>query len=621
MSENKTRGLSRRGFLKSTAAVSLGTAATAAGITPAGVPTAAAEELPPTPPHGAELRGMDLVVQSPTTEGRFGFMFKSQPPHPAGDTLLGNLGATMEEKPIIGKPLTDPLTGEPVMKDGVQVIANKDHNDSLGENPNPALTSGFTFVGQFVDHDITFNTTPLSEQQSDPLATTNFRTPRYDRDAIYGQGPNANPQFYDPADRDKFLLVPTTYDMIRTDTLKTSQVLYDVPRVGVNDPAGRPEGKAIIADPRNDQTLIVLQIHVALQMFHNKLVDLMRKNGIPRSAVFESARRLARWHYQWMVTHEFLPAVVGQTMSDSVYKEVSTGAPKITIKYYKPTNPAGRSFIPVEFSVAAYRFGHSITRPRYTVQDYVTSTGATVAVSSVPLFEAQPTDNNLNGSRPLPPRLKIQWSKFFNDPLAQKRTDGSVPRTARPVRQFDATMATPLFTLPVSVQPDTNSPSLLSQRNLLRGRKMGLPSGQQVARLMGVTPLTNAQLWQNHRIEVKIPIPTTDSGTKPYANVVEILREFDVENQDLKALFADPGWNGEAPLWFYILKEAEIVGAGRTLGPVGGRIVAEVLVGLLQKDPNSYLYLDPKWKPTTPIAPAKGQFTMADLLKYVGVWS
>jgi Animal haem peroxidase/TAT (twin-arginine translocation) pathway signal sequence len=608
MSENRARDFSRRHFLKGTAAgavaVSLGTATSAAWMAPA-----AAEELPPTPPHGAELRGMDLVVKSPTTEGRFGFMFKSQPPHPATDTLLGNLGQTMEEKPVIGKPLTDPLTGQPVMKDGVQVIANKDHNDALGENPNPALTSGFTFVGQFVDHDITFDHTPLSEQQSDPDATTNFRTPRYDLDAIYGRGPNLDTQFYDPADRDKFLLVPTTYDMIRTDTLKTSQVLYDVPRVGANDPDGRTEGKAIIADPRNDQTLIVLQIHVAMQMFHNKLVDVMRQNGIPRSAVFESARRLARWHYQWMVTHEFLPAIVGQTMADSVYKEVSTGAPKITIKYYKPTNPAGRSFIPVEFAVAAYRFGHSMTRPRYTVQDYVTQAGATVAVSSVPLFEAQPNDNNLNGSRPLPPRMKIQWSKFFNKP--------GDPRTARPVRQFDATMATPLFTLPTTALPDSNPLSLLSSRNLLRGKKMGLPSGQQVARLMGVTPLTNAQLWKNHRIEVKIPIPTSGIG----ANVVEIIREFDVDNQDLKALFADPGWNGEAPLWFYILKEAEIVGKGRTLGPVGGRIVAEVLVGLLQKDPNSYLYLNPSWKPAAPVTPVRGRFTMADLLTFVGVWS
>ena len=111
---------------------------------------------------------------------------------------------------------------------------------------------------------------------------------------------------------------------------------------------------------------------------------------------------------------------------------------------------------------------------------------------------------------------------------------------------------------------------------------------------MGVTPLTPTQLWQNHRIKVEIPI---------VGNVVKVLQEYDEQNQSLKDLFADSGWNGEAPLWFYILKEAEIVGKGREMGPVGGRIIAEVLVGLLQKDPNSYLYLQPTWKPTTPIAP------------------
>ena len=84
--------------------------------------------------------------------------------------------------------------------------AAKDENDAFNENPNPLLTSGFTFVGQFVDHDITFDTTPLDLQQSDPDATKNFRTPRYDLDAIYGRGPSADPQFYDPDDRDKFLI-------------------------------------------------------------------------------------------------------------------------------------------------------------------------------------------------------------------------------------------------------------------------------------------------------------------------------------------------------------------------------------------------------------------------------
>ena len=130
---------------------------------------------------------------------------------------------------------------------------------------------------------------------------------------------------------------------------------------------------------------------------------------------------------------------------------------------------------------------------------------------------------------------------------------------------------------------------------------------------MGVTPLTNAQLSQNHRIEV----------TRPHRRQRGEGRssEFDEENANLKQTFAEPEWAGEAPLWFYILKEAEIVGKGRKLGPVGGRIVAEVLVGLLQKDLNSYLYLNAAWKPAPPIAPARGQFTMADLLKYAGVWS
>ncbi len=111
-------------------------------------------------PHGAELRGLDLVLESPTAEGRFGYMFKNQPPLAASEDLLSALGQTMEERPVIGTNLTDPETGEPVLKsDGSPVVATKDDNDALGENPSPVLTSGFTFVGQFIDHDITFDTT------------------------------------------------------------------------------------------------------------------------------------------------------------------------------------------------------------------------------------------------------------------------------------------------------------------------------------------------------------------------------------------------------------------------------------------------------------------------------
>ena len=367
------------------------------------------------------------------------------------------------------------------------------------------------------------------------------------------------------------------------------------------------DGTAKIADPRNDQTLIILQLHVAMQMFHNKLVDTLRASGTPRSAVFEAARRLARWHYQWMVTHEFMPAIVGQTMFDSVYKE-TTGAPKITLKYYKPTNPAGRSFIPVEFAVAAYRFGHSITRPRYTVRDVFNSAGSNRGpFLACRCSRTQPTDNNLNGHRKLPARLKIQWSKFFND-----KNRGNDVVTARPVRQFDASLADALFKMPSTALPDANLLGPLSQRNLRRGRKMGLPSGQQVARLMGVTPLTPTQLWTDHSIKVKIPIASS--------NVVEPLGERRWRTRASSRF--SPMRTGPANPAVVLHPEGGRDRRQRSrAGPVGGRIVAEVLVGLLQKDPNSYLSLNPSWKPAPPVTPVRGRFTMADLLKFAGVYS
>ena len=202
-----------------------------------------------------------------------------------------------------------------------------------------------------------------------------------------------------------------------------------MPRAG-DDADDRPR-TAIIADPRNDQTEIILQLHVAMQKFHNRLVDVLRMQQVPRSAVFESARRLARWHYQWIVIHEFLPAIVGQTMSDSVYKEGSK-APTINIKYYKPTNPAGRSFIPVEFAVAAYRFGHSITRPRYTVRDVFDSAGTLLgSVSGVPLFAGHGHRQQLERA----PRVAASAEDSVEQVLQRRGAEAHSPARA-PVRHF-----------------------------------------------------------------------------------------------------------------------------------------------------------------------------------------
>jgi hypothetical protein len=321
-------------------------------------------------------------------------------------------------------------------------------------------------------------------------------------------------------------------------------------------------------DRRNDENLIIIQFHKAVAQFHNKIVDSARSQGIRQEWLFETARRLTRWHYQWAVIHDFLPRFIQTPGVDelvgpngTVYKEVAGKAPVINLNYYKPTNRDGRPFMPVEFAVAAYRFGHSLIRPFYVLND----TGI------VDIF-GPAGGRNLNGGRPIPSDLVIVWKNIL--PVVQNQNP-----PARPPRLIDTKLSIPLSTLPGSAVPPPDPTVNLAVRNTLRGKHVGLPSGQQVARAMRVNVLSNATL----------------------------------------GLSNDPGWGGEAPLWFYILKEAELPPyKGERLGPVGGRIMAETLVGLLQRDPNSYLYLNAAWKPAPPIAPTTGQFTFVDLLKFAG---
>lgn len=79
------------------------------------------------------------------------------------------------------------------------------------------------------------------------------------------------------------------------------------------------------------------------------------------------------------------------------------------------------------------------------------------------------------------------------------------------------------------------------------------------------------------------------------------------------------GLERNTPLWYYVLREAALIGGGEILGPVGGRIVGEVIIGLLQADRDSYLSAAPHWMPTLPTATGTGNFTMVDFLTFAGV--
>ncbi|MGH4022728.1 MAG: peroxidase family protein [Pseudonocardiaceae bacterium] len=444
-------------------------------------------------------RGSDIAVAvGRDKEGRFGVMFKKLAAFAPPDDLLRGLAEEM-------------------------------HDPGTPDLDNPDVPGGFTFLGQFIDHDMTLDTTPLSEQQQDPHATTNFDTPHFDLGSVYGKGPQEQPELYDPEQPDKL-------------RFETPNGFEDIPR--------RPDGTAIIGDARNDENLIVCQLHIAFMKFHNTLVD--------QGHDFEDARRLTRWHFQWIIVHDFLPHVVGQDVVDRFLQQRGNAPPNVKREFYKPKNP-NRPMMPIEYAVAAYRFGHSMVRPGYAMN----------STAGGPIFGDPPSDNDLHGSRPIPARLKIDFQNFFEIPGV-----AGPPRNR--TRQMDTGLATGLFHLPVpQVVPPEPAPPVVSlaERNLLRGKRLGLAAGQDVAEAMGVQPIGNDELG-----------------------------------------LADAGWNGKAPLWYYVLAEAERQRSGRRLGEVGGRIVAEVILGILDADHDSYLHAPRGWQPATP----SGEFRMGDLLRFAG---
>lgn len=405
-------------------------------------------------------------------------------------------------------------------------------------NPdNPTHTAGSTFFGQFIDHDITFDTTSPLGTPAEPLTSPNGRTPSLDLDSVYGGGPAASPALYDTSNDPAKLLI------------ESGGIFEDLPRLA--------DGTAIIGDPRNGEHMIIAGLHCAFILFHNRAVDHARENGAGTwQDAFAQARRLTTWHYQWLVLHEFLPLVVGQASVDDV---LARGR-----RFY--TVGMGEAFIPVEFAGACYRFGHSMVRPSYRANlkgddgnpffGFIFDPGQNNAASD-------PTD--LRGGFRAPRRF-IGWQTFFDF------GDGQVKRNKR----IDTHVSTPLFTLPLGAIASHDQPTVLPQRTLLRHLTWSLPSGQSIAAAMGITPISKQDL----------------SELKPY---------------DL---------DKSTPLWCYALKEAQLLEDGLRLGPVAGRTVAEVLIGLLQTDPNSYLVANSSWQPTFG---SSGMFKMTDFLTYAGV--
>lgn len=435
-----------------------------------------------------------------------------------------------------------------------EVMASDD-----GVEANSSIPSFFTYFGQFIDHDLTARTDREGEvteifnsgggaagARPVPPAQVvaglrNGRRPQFDLDSVYADGPAFSDRLGATTSSDAL------YRNFRFRLQGPDGGLIDLPRLrpAETDLLSNPR-QALIGDQRNDENTNISQLHAAILAFHNAVMDGLALEGTTELQAFIQARQLVRWVYQRIVVEEYLKTVC---MPDIV-EEVLRGGPA----FYGPIAGGMPLFMPLEFSVAAFRMGHSMIRPSYqlrgteaTIQQILglAGKGRPAGPGGAALEDPlEPQAGSTENAYRLKPGFTVDWSHFIGKGAANK------------ARRLDPFIARGLTQLTFERLQGTLM-AQLATRNLLRAYSLSLPTGQAVAAAMGIVPLTAAELAGSH--------------------------------EGLREVFGASALGGRTPLWFYVLREAELQGDGEHLGVVGSRILAETMVGLLWKDPTSYL--------------------------------
>jgi hypothetical protein len=527
-------------------------------------------------------------------------------------TPFGYLFPQLEDEPAAHLPADDPVATVSALKALGAAMIEDNPPPAAGNSTIPGV---YTYWGQFIDHDLTANTDRVADASditkpdlapSPPADVVknlrNLRQPTLNLDSVYGDGPTLDPakptraaSFYEG--------VKLKIGTVATES-KPGRPAIPGLRIPPDDDLRRDlpreDKKAQIADARNDENLIVAQFHLAFLRFHNAVVEWVERHDrdcrTNRAKLFRRARRLVRFHYQWLTANDFLRTVALPGVADKLL----LGGPK----HYKPRR--GKPYMPLEFSVAAYRFGHSMVRAGY---DFNRNFGKRLPGQGggQPLIPFASFDllflftgegfargpNNTVVSSPfggdtdvLPFNWIIEWDRFVN------KVDSDATHFAR---KIDTRLAPPLDDIVNQGNgvSDADVKALLKRlaaRNLLRGYQLSIPTGQSVAAALGVEPLTAAELQQGNGAAL---------------------------NQAL----ADGGFLERTPLWYYVLKEAEVRANGNSLGEVGSRIVCETIIGSLQHDPKSYLNWNGGWNPSKGVKLPGGDpiVTIADLFRFAGI--
>jgi len=331
--------------------------------------------------------------------------------------------------------------------------------EGMKEHPNAPNNStiplAFAFFGQFIDHDLTLEPVSRFDDREDPLALTNFRTPALDLDSIYGANPDVARHLYDTygdnSEPGKEHKLPF-------------RLLVEDPQVSIDLQRNR-QGTAIIGDPRNDENLFISQLHRMIIEFHNQVIlylieqhEAESTEPLDHKDLYEDARRLVTLHYHWIIKHEFLPHIIGQQMTDDI---IQNGR-----KFYKYENNNGRPFIPIEFAGAAYRFGHTLIRETYNVNDQTQN----LELFKVPFFGVCPLED-CGDYLGVSQNYNIDWEYFvdFNNDSNNLQF----------CRKIDASITGALFNLPF-IEVGQDPPASLPERNMRRARTLMLPSGQKL---------------------------------------------------------------------------------------------------------------------------------------------
>jgi hypothetical protein len=428
------------------------------------------------------------------------------------------------------------------------------------------IPAGFTYLGQFIDHDLTFDKTNVTfGEHVAPSELKQARSPRLDLDSLYGAGPQ------DPASAKFYKADGLHLKMGRTVAVGSDAAMdgFDLPR-GAGSTAAQKR-KAIIPDPRNDENLAVAQTHLAFIRFHNRVVDSL--TSVPEALRFAKAREIVTKHYQWMIRTDYLPRICAAGVVNDVFKNGR--------KAFEPNAPATQvPTMPVEFSVAAFRLGHSMIRDAYNWNARFDNGNGTLDL----LFEFTALSGKLGGNLRLPSNWIADFRRLYN--FGDANRPGLVVPKAKfnQAMRIDTRLADPLRTVPGFPADEDN----LAFRNLTRANMVNLATGQQMATFLTSKGVTLTKL-------TKAQIRDGNNGAT-LDGLTQTQRE---------ALLKD------TPLWFYILREAEL-NAGRLKG-VGARIVAETFHRAIEGSTTS-IFTDPTWHPT--LGPDNTTFRMVDLLLF-----